>query len=575
MFLSLVIVGISIVFPAISYSQISKNLTDVRKLLDQKLYLEAEIYLKAIVDVQPKNFHAWDLLGMSYFHTGRIDQAIKVFKFSEVKTPDLARNYLYQGLCYMMLKQNKLAAFYLKKATKVKSDSKYIEIASFELAIWYYNRQKNIRAQKWINHYIDKFPKNPKTKDLQMILQGVEQSFYGPSVQGIDKPNLIKAKYKFAPLSLFGYPHYWYIKSGWGSEMEDITEPASGDRGSVFFQQKSTQNYYVQFRSGFGLGPIQGSGVFWNLGYDYLQKWESTIERLQVYLNEPGDFKYIPFRPDLMVRDHSVYSKFRFDPIPYLSVGFSLISTIQRAGSHIPGPDPWDFSDAVTSSYRWSITPWGGVNINKRNIFYGYLNIMRKVNIVDPDYSHQNMSYSGLPRGLGIKYVSMMPRYYTGFILGGSYNHYLYNDPFLDHSDITSYGEFSITPISFLDFSFQGKYINRSYTEARLRLGKCEQSQDNTQDSFIGSSTERANIKKCPHAAHLFEISFGMDITIKRNYGVFFDLLYVLNNSIYLKEFSFSQVRMILGILITFPDVKEVTDLINLPDDLRFIESVQ
>ena len=551
----------------------SKNLKNIKKLIESKLYLEAEEYIKVLVEAKPNNFHAWDLLGVCYFHTGRIDQALKTLKFSELKTPDLARNYLYQGLSYMMLKQYRLTAFYLKKATKIKGNSKFIEIASYEIAIWYFNRKKSFRAQRWINHYINRFPKNPRVDILKKALKAVQASVYGPILKGIDKPNLIKAKYQFSPLSLFSFPHYWYLNSSLGYELETFFKAKNRTVGEkkVSFQSDDSIFYVIDFNSGFGFGPFENNYGSVNIGYDYLQKWDTTDDRFNIYFNDITDFRYFLFRPDLMSRKHSFYLKFRSDPLPNISFGLSALWSLLRSGSHLAGADSWDFSDSININMRGSVSPWFGFSFNKRNIVYVFMNMMRKIDFENPDFSHQNLTYNYVPQGFGVKYISMMPRYFIGFGLEASYHNYLFNDPFLDHKDITLGGSFYLSPISFMDIYVDGSYTWRNFTEERLRLGDCQSKIDDQTQTV----SDIALIKKCPHASGLIELKYGIDFTVKRNYGIFLEGVLVQNQSIFLQELSFSQYFIKAGFLMTFPDVAKVKNLIDISEDRELVESIQ
>ncbi|MCY4380241.1 MAG: hypothetical protein OXC40_01545 [Proteobacteria bacterium] len=528
----------------------------IRKLMKAEEYDKASILLRALLIQQPKNDAAWNMLGVSYYYMGKPEKALETLKVSQSFTSQKSYNFLFQGLAYSLLKEFNLAAFYLKKAANIKKASPYKKLATYELAAWYYNRRKLIRAKRWIGTYHERYPNDPRTETLLHTARLIGLGKMEGYLAGIKKPDIQQAFFKYAPLSLMNHPHYWFIESGAIYSDTHFNRVSSGDDApDSFVAPVDDIVWALSVITGVGLGPYEYNDLESYFGYTYIQHWNTDVDRISVYLQDPSDLMYIPLRPDLLSRHHLVYSKFKFSPQKHLSLGLTSYVTTERIGSrYFSGPEPWSRNDNLLIAYSWNLTPWLSVNFNPRHSLKSYLYINQEINKEDSAFSYQTFDLTYIPRSLGLMYQGQFPKLNFSTEIDGYYYFLTYNDPFLDHQEIGGSVKLTYHLYKTLYISLVGNYARRTYIEDYLRRGSCSfRTKESASQPSISVSSD--GFLKCTRVDEIYRGQLSINYTFGDYYGFFIRADYIKNNSLIITEMSFSNYYAVTGVSMTFPDV--------------------
>jgi len=550
-----------------------QSLSEIQELFRSKHYNQAGKYLEMYLKVHPKNVKGWEMLGVSKYYIGNPKQALKFLKHVETLSPDPAYNHLFQGLSYISLKEYPLAAKYLKKSALAEKPTLNSRKASFELAVWYYNRRKVIRAKRWINHYLKHYPNGKNVKLMKQAKKNIETGVFRGNLRGIAKPDMEKSFFRNAPLSLWGSPHYWFFDAGGQYAAESGATKNNTDR--VYrVVPRAEEVYTLNFNSGLGVGPYKRKGMSFLMGYHYRQRWNTTLERSIVFLADMADINYFLFRPDLLVRSHELISRLEFDVYEGITLGVFMLGEYKRSGSSfIGGPEPWSITANHLVSIKGSATPWLGYRISPRHLVkvYGYL--VREVNEMSPDFSYETLHpVYYIPFAFGALYDGEFPKIDLGVRLEAYMYEYIYNDPFLDHRDMGGSGEISYSIIPALQLYLGGSYSGKAYIEKFVQSGTCDGEE---------RQGEQRSVQLCSRSDSLWSAYGGVDFIYRENYAFFFKGTYVsyaaFNNRTddLPRTFSFGRQEYLAGIKIAFPSVKKVRRFENLHSDKPFVESIR
>ena len=77
--------------------------------LREKKYVEAELYAKKVIKINPDLHDAYYLLGRSQQYQGMFSDAVKSYQTSISLNSDFSESYYYLGLVYLKLKNDKNA----------------------------------------------------------------------------------------------------------------------------------------------------------------------------------------------------------------------------------------------------------------------------------------------------------------------------------------------------------------------------------------------------------------------------------------------------------------------------------
>ena len=541
------------------------KLKDIQGLMKQRKYKPAERLLVVYVKMNPNDFDAWDMLGVAYYQLGDISKSLRILKGNEHSTRDPSYNFLFQALGFAMLQENALASYYFKQAANHEQKSSYTRLATFELASWYYNRRKPIRARRWIGLYIDRYPQGRYTPLLKQVRKQLALGQFVGHLPHMRRPDITTAFFKQDPLSIFAFPHYWLLESG-TIYAEKTGAQISNEQDYSYTPRDGLVLWALRLLTGIGFGPFKKNHFEINSGFTYHQIWNSTPERFGPFLSRPS-FKYFPFRADLQTRHHHLYIKGQYSFPSYFSMGIQSSINMERMGSKLRGPDPWNVSENHLISWDFDLTPWFGIQFNPRHLLTPYLYVLRKVNIDDPNFSHQTMTNQYAPVSFGTLYSGDFPKLNLKVDLSGHYFRYLYNDPYLDNRELTLQGSFAYSFTSQVHSIFGGSYSRKKYIEPRLKVGQCslrvkQGGQNNSQQP--ASQNRPQSIVKCPQSDQMFRLHIEGTFTFKDHYGLFIRALYTQNNS-NVAEQSYRKMVYLAGITITFPNVSQTKRYTFLP----------
>lgn len=506
-------------------------------------------YLRKILRESKKNYQAWDLLAVSYFHSGLPKRALKILRFSEFKTKNQDYNSYYQGLAYNALKNTKNARKYFQKVAV--SRSNYAGPATFELVVSYYNSRKRQKAMEWVQYYLSKFPNGRYVSKALKIRDNLVEKKFNKKIEGIAKPNMEKALFRYSPLSLMDDPHFWYLNFGGDIKLETGKELTTDGN----LKDRNDQIFKLNLKAGFGLGPVREKSITAFGGYEYAQYWYSTDERLNFFIKEPS-FDYFPFRPDLMVRDHKFYGDLRLELTDHWFSGAYIEYKLSTLGWSLGGPEEINISESSTLIRNDNaFIPWTGISWNKNSRTLFYLFFKKSVDEIEPELSSKSYLFDGAPAlSLGLSHTSSFPNTKTTLYAEFFLYEFIYNDPYKDFNRLGGFWVLShvIFPTLEIDISFS--YFQDNYIEARLKPENCRSTP--TSDNNNSSNLQ---IVKCPVTQVGYMIEPQLNWAYKQFYKFFTKFQFVSSNNENIEELAYTQTNFMAGITIAFPSVKRIT----------------
>ena len=544
------------------------KLDDIQGLMKQRKYEASAKLLQAYIKMHPSDYSAWDMLGVAYYQMGDVNQALKILKTSEGQSPDPAYNLLFQGLSFSVLKENGLAAHYFKQAANTTPSTTYVRLATFELASWYYNRRKLIRAKRWVSTYLNRYPSARRAPLLREVHKNLLLGKFVGHLPQMRRPDLTTTFFAQERLSLIPIPHYWVLESGtiYG---EKVGAKISNQRDYSFaLNDKHAPLWALRFSSSIGLGPFTKDDFEVNFGYIYHQIWNSTPDRWFVYFTDITDIKYFPFRTDLQSRHHHFYLKTKYNFPSYFSLGIQTSTHIERMGSRLHGPNPWNISENQLMGYDMDMTPWLGLQFNPRHLISPYLYLLRKIDTEDPNFSHQTLTSKFAPASFGIRYEGLFPKAKLKLELNTHYFRYLYNDPYLDNKEWQINGTLTYTFLTNMHFVLGGLFAQKKYIEPRLKVNQCSlqliTTDPNDPNHQNPTETSTHNIIQCDRQDMIMSGHAEFTFILGHHYGAFVRAQ-IYKNASNIAEQEFRKTIILTGISLAFPNVPKTTHYQQLP----------
>ena len=238
------------------------------------------------------------------------------------------------------------------------------------------------------------------------------------------------------------------------------------------------QDIYLYLAAGLGIGPIQRKKAIVNFGYNYRQNWYSSIERTDVWLDEPTDIEYFPFRADLMERKHQIYAeaiqKFRrgFEVGTYGTGEFFI------TGSNIiPPPEHPEIKASTNTANAITLIPWAAWQYYGNNKLIFHVKLEKVINVNDPDFSYKTYNLFDATENpflsFGLASSHIIPKLGLRLRFDGFLYEYLYNDYWEDHQRMGFFGlaEYYITDRWRL--YGRGGYFQDNYSYDQIKKGAC------------------------------------------------------------------------------------------------------
>ena len=547
-----------------------------------KKYDEAVDLYRRYLRKAPRDYNAWNQLGAAYFHTGQPKKALRYLKHVERKTIDKSYNYYYQGLCYDAAEEHDKAKEYFGFAAQRFQDE-YGSRANFEMAAIEYKARNAKRAQFWLNLYLQRYPTGVYRAQVQRMLASFAQGKWLDDVEGIEKPDMEKALFKYNKLSLSDFPHYWYLQTG--VEVEDVSgqQPASAQGG---LQPRSSVDQSLLVNSGVGLGPWHDGPMSAFGGYTYRQRWITDSDRFSEWTEDYADFQYFPLRADLLERRHQFYGDFRRDFGKTFYAGFFLRWEFARIGStFFPSPDDSELRKVLKISDTMLFIPWIGASFvdNMRTLVYWYMR--KEIDDDSPDYSNKTyelgLSGGGKPTiSLGLSHEMEFPDIPLSVDIEAFRYEFIYNDYWLDYTRtgfIVS-AEHELISRWFVDAALG--YYSDSYILPRIKQNSC--SGQTTLPGGVATPTPTDTtdpteppVTSCPRddTGLLYQIGVYWNYTQFQRIAL--DLQVVQNQNSTMKEFEESRQTIQATFTMAFPSVKRVLRFVDRYADTAFTKEVE
>lgn len=524
-----------------------------QKLITEEEFETAIKVLRKHLRRDRRNYSAWTLLGVAYYHTGLPKRGLKILRFAENRASNRAYNHYYQALCYDALGREPLAIRYFQKVATSKSE--YADPATFELSILFYRKKRAFRAKYWNDYYLSRFPSGRFKNQSLRLRQYLQSRRFGRKINGIRKPNLERALFRYNPLSLSDTPHYWFLNLGGAVVNETGFEP----NNVLESKSRTDQITQINFSTGGGIGPLKQNNASLYTGYTYSQNWYSTQERLDTYLNDPADIAYFPYRPDLLQRSHKVYGDVRFALGSKFYLGVYGSFDHVRLGSSIPGPEIQGIEENVATNNITLFIPWTGINwsSSNRSLFYWYF--YKDINFDEPGLSYQSYSFTieSFPVSIGFNHTVDIKSMDSSLSFELYRYELIYNDPLKDHARLGFLASLSHQLLPTINLELAGGYYQDTYIEKTKKLEKCSLIEKTLNEGEAGSAqADFRNVVECERIDTGFLISAQVSWNYRQFYSLFAKFQYLSNTNDDLKQNDFEQQSFIGGISLAFPSVK-------------------
>ncbi len=524
--------------------------------LSSKKYDQAIKIIRGYLKRNPKDFNAWSILGVAYYHTGQARQSLKYLKYAQDKAASRATNHFYQGLCYQALRNKVFAERYFEKLSF--SKNQWTEAALVELVMLSYHDQNTEEAKNRLKNYFIKFPRGSFFSKMMLVKTSLDDEAYDRDLVGYEKPNLDAALFKYSPLSLTNRPHFWYLGFSGGVNTYSFQAPKD-ENGKNVLVSLADQDAYLNLKTAAGIGPIKQGATSFISGYSYDQVWMTTSERLETYQKDPTDFAWQPFRTDLMQRDHQFYLDLKFEISKSLTAGLYTSRTYSKVGSSLAGPESSGIDESLPLSDETLVTPWVGFapSKNVRLVAFWYFEKFISYEFEEISYKTYSFEPSSLPLSLGISTSINFPNIKANLRLDGFHYELIYNDPYLDNSRNGGMLTFSHTLFPTFEIAGSAGIYVDTYIENIVKSNSCRSTgvTDNTGTETLPQFCARKDN--------------GLMFSAQASWGytqfnrVFFAYRRVSNQNPSQKENQFEKNSFFGGVSLAFPSMNKVLKYIE------------
>ena len=544
-----------------SYSEDERYYRQIGKMaFDSGKYQDAIKALRTYLSAYGKDYDAWGLMGASYFHTGLSEKALRLLKRAAPKSYFKSFNLYYQGLCYQVMGDETSSKKYLSQTVSYRDV--YASYAMVELAVMEYEERNFRNSKYWIEYYLNLFPNGLFSGQMSKMKESLES---GEVMSGLKRttPDTQRALYKFNRYSLMNFPHFWWIQGGYFYELGEQNTPQDVE-GAAILVKEDYFNQFINLAGGFGLGPIKQGGSVSHLGYNYIQHWLTTNERLDEYLKDPSDLAYIPYRADLLERHHQFYVHIQKDLTTYMTFGSVINYEIARMGtSIIPNTEDYNLRRVVPIGKTSTIIPWTRFNYGTNYSTTFYLFLRKEIDEEENDFSHKtyNSPLDGSTPMLsaGIIQKVALPKIRSD--LTGELFRYetIYNDYWLDNTRVGGLFTETTRITDALRVNFTGGYYLDTFAIPHVRSLSCR-SYSQAPDA----------IKRCPREDTGYFVQLGSQWNLSHFQSLSGYYKYETSSNKKFKVHDTSSHKLFFTLTFTFPDLDTVTPFIKRIEDEGF-----
>lgn len=543
----------------------SKNLKIARKAFQNRDYVRAQQYFRRHLRQYKKDYDSWNYLAASYYHLGLPKKALRYLKYIYKKTKLKSFNLLYRGLALKTLRKPALAIKMFKRA--IDFHDEYSELATFELALLNYHANNTSEARKWGRIYRKRYPKGTHAKQAQKLLDSIELGQHIPYLTGIEEPDLSKAKFKYHHLSLFNFPHFWMLQLG--NEAFDFTgkRPDAGRK----LTPHHNQVFGLLSNFGIGIGPLRSDYVSFWAAYTYMQKWLTNAGRVKLFLREPSDIKYQPFRFDLLERNHRFSSSLTLKLHSQINVGLYGYYSFRIMGSdQFLDPDGFTaLKGTIPLSQSMLMIPWVGISYLDYFRSFAYLYVEKTLDESDEDFSNVTFGRDGSSMlnyffvSWGARQVFTLKQYDLSLEFDFFRTHYLFNDYWLDFTRMGGTAKLKMGILARVYLAGRFGYLIDDYPTQVIKLGQCS--------AVIGEAIAMDNNipQICKREDHAIMYEFNGIFDFSPTKRIELQVVRVENMNNQLQEYERQETKFKLRLTFAFPSAKKTLSYVD-----KFSDSV-
>jgi len=532
-------------------------------------YDHAIVLLRAHLRRNTRDFHAWNLLAASYYHTGLPQRALRHFRNVYRHSPNKSYNLFYQGLCYQLLQQPARARVALTNSARF--IDKYGSRATFELALMEYNARDNEKATYWLNLYRQRYPQGEFISTVNDMVRSISQGTFISDIEGNIKPDMERALFRYNRYSLSERPHFWFVQLG--SNYEDSTQRVPTQTGAT--ESRPVVSYQLHANAGAGIGPIRaGDSLAW-AGYTYRQEWNTDPDRIKLWQDDPFDTEHQALRTDVMERTHQVFGDYRRSLSDNLFLGLYGRFDFVRGGSSLFASSDGPVTQRTARiAERNVFIPWIGINYLENYYTLFYLYFRKEINADFPQFSNQtyDLFESDTPHlSYGISHSMIFPQHNLTVNIEAFLYEFVYNDIWLDYSRLGAIiaARYEFYP-RFLANAIVGFYDD-TYQVPRLKQASC---------SFVPSDGEgRTEASSIPVSCAREDSGQMMGIGLQWNLSQFrrleFSYLQVTNKNSQQNVYDKTSSTFLVTATFAFPSVERVARYVERFADTAFTKEAE
>ena len=528
---------------------------------------ESSIALQAIPSLTKRlqknrfDFVSWHRLGVAYYQSGYPAKAIPALLYSAGKIRESSLNSLYLGLAYEATGKNGSARYWLTRAAGYADEA--ASKALFELASLEYRTHNTERTISFLKSYAQRFPTGSYRGQADKLLAAVQVGRYTDAAPGIEKPDMERLYYRNNRRSLFDYPHFWFVQTGFMFLASNYKDPTGSSDGPAL-EDKGDNEYGLTANAGIGIGPWREGTRTASGGYLYRQTYYTTDTRLQQFMDSPVNTRYFPFRFDLLKRRHTLFGDFRGKLTERIDSGVFGRYEIAKIGSEFfSGEEEGDLRSSLNISDTTILIPWIGTSFTEKSRTTAYMYLRKEINLETPDLSNKTYDLLGgsgnLPLSVGASHSqSLMDNQLN---LSAELFHYdfVFNDYWMDFSRLGAFGEADYRINSSFSLTGLAGFYQDHYSLGRARInGNCNTAAVTTPGTI---TSKPAPPTLCMRNDTGIVAQGGVRWNIHDDTQVTTSLLYVANENSTMQEYTFDQIKFQIAVTRAFPNAQRVERL--------------
>jgi outer membrane protein assembly factor BamD (BamD/ComL family) len=517
----------------------------------------------------PNDLVAWNQLAAAYYHSGQIKLALETLRRFDKTTPDKSFNYFYQGMCVAILGSDKDAVKFWEYATNWADE--FGARATFELAIYAAKDGDIPKTKQWLQTYLQKFPRGPDANAAKEQLRALSEGKKPEAMKGFDRPDPEATIYKYHPWSLFQFPHFWEIQTGFTSSENIGYQPGPLEPGSRYgtIERRNEQDTALLVNASIGVGPIRKDSNSSFAGYTYKQNWLTQPDSLPNWISDGFSLDAFPIRGDMMERTHQLFGDFRRQASSQIYMGaYARVSFSRIGSSFFPSPDDSNLR-VVTSDVDTSlIIPWVGWSWSQTSRSMLSLYLRKEIHNQSPEHSNKTYDLSAsvdLPAiSFGFAHGLEFPSKRLELSFDLYQYEFIFNDFWLDYTRRAALAAAEYTIYRGIGASVTLGYYQDSYKLPYIKTGSCSGSIDS--ENPIPVACIRADTGNLIH----------LNVYYEKSQNLRFDLSYqMVENSSGQKVYSESKNSLSAGVVWAFPGTRRVAKMTKRFADVAFTKDTE